>query len=116
LRDDTDYRGHRRSLRGFSLALPSLPLLESRLERAAPHKLFFQSKGQLIFLGKPWWKIAPLFVIPSANSFAVAILIAFTLTVIVLCLPCPFPCPFPWVCGFKDSRVEAHSRPADAAG
>jgi hypothetical protein len=45
--------------------------------------LFFQSRRQLIFLGKPWREIAPVFVIPSANSFTVAILIVFTLVVIV---------------------------------
>jgi len=59
------------------------PFLETGRECAAPHKLFFQSRGQLISLGKSWRKVAPVVVVPSANSFTVAILIVFAPVVIV---------------------------------
>src|SRR5258708_17186711 len=49
--------------------------MEPRRERAAPHKLFFQPRGQLLSLGKSGRKVALVFVIPSANSVAVVILV-----------------------------------------
>src|SRR5258708_26660240 len=67
--------------------------LESRWQRAAPHKLFFQSRGQLVSLGKSGRKVAPVFVIPSPNRFTVAILIVFTLIVIVSVLTMPLSVP-----------------------
>jgi hypothetical protein len=55
--------------------------LEAWRERAAPHKLFFQSRRQLISLGKSGRKAALVLVIPSANS--VTILMVFTLVIFV---------------------------------
>jgi hypothetical protein len=55
--------------------------------------LFLQSRRQLVFLGKPWRKVAPVFVIPSADSFTVAILIVFTLVVIVSVFTVPLSVP-----------------------
>jgi len=55
--------------------------------------LFFQSRGQLIFLGKPWGKIALVLGIPPTNGFTVTILIVFTLVVIVSLLVVPLSVP-----------------------
>jgi len=68
--------------------------LETGWECAAPYKLFFQSRGQLISLGKSWRKIAPVFVIPSVYSFTVIILIVFALVIIsVLTVSLSVPVP-----------------------
>jgi hypothetical protein len=60
------------------------PFLESWRERATPHKLFFQSRGQLVSLRQARRKIALVLGIPPAHRFAVVILIVFGLVVIAL--------------------------------
>ena len=76
--------GRRRRQPPFKILRTRLQtLLQPRRERAASHKLFLQSRRQLVFLRKPWRKVAPVSVIPSTNSFTVPILIVTTLVVIV---------------------------------
>src|SRR5258708_19737805 len=86
--------GRRRRQPPFKILRTRLQtLLQPRRERAASHKLFLQSRRQMVFLGKPRRKAAPVFVIPSANSFKVASLLEFTLVVILPRLTVPPPLP-----------------------
>jgi hypothetical protein len=60
------------------------PLLEARRERSAPLELFFQSRRQTVFFGKPWRKVVLVTSIPFADDFTVLVLvIAFALVVFV---------------------------------
>src|SRR5260370_26549905 len=60
------------------------PVPERRRGRAAPHNLCFQSRGQLISIGKPGRKVALMFVIPSAHSVAVVILVVALVLVVTI--------------------------------
>jgi hypothetical protein len=50
-------------------------LLQPRRKRTAPHELFFQSRGQAIFLGKAGGKMLLILVIPSPNGVLIVMLI-----------------------------------------
>jgi hypothetical protein len=60
------------------------PFLKAWWERAATHKLFFQSRGQTVFLGESRREIVLMLVIPPANSFAVAVFVV-VIFLVVLC-------------------------------
>jgi len=58
-----------------------------RRERAAPCKLFFQSRGQPVSLSKSRRKVTLVVVVPSAHNLTVVILIKlFALVVIIAML------------------------------
>jgi hypothetical protein len=57
--------------------------LEAWRECTAPHKLFFQSRGQTIFLSESWREIVFVLVIPSAGRFAVAVFVAWAVLIVV---------------------------------
>lgn len=79
-------------------------LLQSRGERASPHKLLFQSWRQLVFLCKSWRKIALLVVVPSAHNLTVIVVIEmFTLVVII-------PGVFLYLCCVRDPGRVQHCR------
>jgi hypothetical protein len=50
-------------------------LLQPRRKCTAPHELFFQSRGQAIFLGKAGGKMLLILVIPSPNGVLIVMLI-----------------------------------------
>jgi hypothetical protein len=60
------------------------PFLKAWWERTATHKLFFQSRGQTVFLGESRREIVLMLVIPPAHSFAVAVFVV-VIFLVVLC-------------------------------
>ena len=61
------------ALKFFGTRLDSL--LQPRRKRTAPHELFFQSRGQAIFLDKAGGKVLLILVIPSPNGVLIVVLI-----------------------------------------
>jgi hypothetical protein len=71
------------------------PFLKPWWERAAPYKLFFQSRRQPVFLGKPRRKVALVAVVPPTHNLTVVILIKlFALVVIITMLAVTFSLHF----------------------